>query len=141
MIKVDVTKKGVVEFTSQFETQDQCNAWIAQNVALKAFGKPERWVSEEDLVALGEDKMQAVSSQLTGAPDEEKTIYKFASEYTISQSDVTEAYNQRLVDQAALNYLNATDWMVIRAMENPQKPVPAAVTQLRTQSRDAIKRT
>jgi hypothetical protein len=89
MIKIQVTKNGVVTNSAQFETQVECDAWVAENAAVKSFGKPERWVHEKDLTALGEDKTLALEFVESGEPESLEKVYKFAAEYTITQSDVT----------------------------------------------------
>lgn len=46
--------------------------------------------------------------------------------------------NQIQVNAEALRYLAETDWMVIRASENQDKPVPQDVLEARQAARDRI---
>lgn len=89
MIEVRVKKQGVLTHEAKFETQGEVDAWLAQNEASKAFGKPQRWVHQDDLLAQGEDQQQAIESREVGGPDELKYEYKFAAEYTVEQADIT----------------------------------------------------
>lgn len=45
----------------------------------------------------------------------------------------------KMLEDAAREYLAATDWYVIRASEVPSKPVPEEVLQQRAQARSKIK--
>lgn len=101
MIKVVVKNlQGQVTHGAQFKTQAEIDAWKAQNEALKAFGKPERWVFEDMLSFEGEDPTKAIATEQVGGPDEEKTRYKFAAEYTFEQSDIT----AEIAAQKAIEY-------------------------------------
>jgi hypothetical protein len=46
---------------------------------------------------------------------------------------------QDKINQECLQYLNKTDWMIIRASENPAKPVPEEILIKRQLCRDSIK--
>ena len=110
MIKVDILKHGVVTNSAQFETQPQVDAWIAECTLNKAFGKPERWVHEKDLAILGEDKTLALESMESGEPESIEKVYKFAAEYTISQSDITAevAQQKKVQDRLEKQAIGAT---------------------------------
>lgn len=46
--------------------------------------------------------------------------------------------NQIQVNNESLRYLADTDWLVTRAMENPNKPVPQEILEARQAARDRI---
>lgn len=60
------------------------------------------------------------------------------AEYTIEIEDITAQVEQERINQEALAYLAATDWMVIRAQEDASKPVPSEVAEARQQARNRI---
>lgn len=138
MIKVNVIKNGVITNSANFETQTLADAWVNAQVVLKSFGKPERWIDAEDLSQMGEDRASAISSQEIGGPEDARTQYKFAAEYTISQVDITLEIQAQDQNVKSLAYLVSTDWLVIRAIENSLKPVPAEVMALRAEARSKI---
>jgi hypothetical protein len=91
MIKVVVKNKaGESTHTADFETQQLADQWVNENISLKSFGKNERWVSEIDLGALGEDALSATDFLITGGPDEEHKVYRFPAEYSVSFIDITD---------------------------------------------------
>ena len=47
---------------------------------------------------------------------------------------------QEMLSAESLAYLAETDWMVLRAMEDSTKPVPAEVAAKRKAARDAVRR-
>lgn len=82
MIKVDVkNKQNTVGWSALFATQPEVDAWIAEQISLGSWGKPDRWV---------QDGVEDVS----GATETRQTLegvteYHLPVEYTIEQSDVT----------------------------------------------------
>ena len=131
--------QGVVTNQAKFETQTQADQWIFAQTALRSFGKPERWVDSEDLTAMGEDKTKAIASQQVGGPEDERTQYKFAVEYTIEMSDITTQVLMAKANEDATAYLIATDWYVIRLAET-QKAIPTDILSKRAAARLTIVR-
>ena len=60
------------------------------------------------------------------------------AEYTIEVTDITSQVEQEKINAEALAYLASTDWMIVRAMENADKPVSEEIKLLRQQARDRI---
>lgn len=144
MIKVVVKSHvpnefGLVTNEALLPDQPAVSAWLTENEAVKAFGKPERWISEDDLAFFGEDKSQAIASENFGGPDEEKKRYKFPAQYSIELFDVTEQVNQQALNEASEAYLKETDWYVTRFSETGLA-VPAEVLQKRSTARASIVR-
>lgn len=140
MIKVVVKNLlGEVTHNDQFPTQAEAEAWVQKCEAQKFFGKPERWVHEDDLAFGGEDRSKAVESQLVGAPDDEKSRFRFVADYTVQFEDVTAQFEQDRVNAESVSYLASTDWYVIRYMESAVA-IPDDVVQKRAQARAAIVR-
>lgn len=89
MKKVTIKKSNVATNQATFATQELADAWLATEIANKSFGKPERWVYENDLTAQGEDianSTELVTEQVMGA---EVKKYKFPAEYTVEVTDAT----------------------------------------------------
>lgn len=61
------------------------------------------------------------------------------AEYTIEIEDITAQVEQEKINAEALAYLAATDWMVLRAMDNGT-PVPQEIKDLRQAARDKVVR-
>lgn len=140
MIQVTIKNlAGVITNQAQFQTQADADAWVTAQVALKSFGKPERWVDAEDISSLSEDRAQAVASQQVGGPEDERTQYKFSAEYTVEQKDITEEVAQEKLSQDSIQCLRDTDWYVTRLVET-NHPIPAEVSLKRSEARAAIKK-
>lgn len=139
MIEVRVKKQGIVHFQAQFQTQQLADAWINEQVALKSWGKPERWVDEFECEGQGEVVSEALAEQLVGGPDAEHKQYKFAAQYEIEQEDITAKVAQEETNAASLKYLAETDWYVIRFLES-NVAIPAEVSSQRAAARAAIVR-
>jgi hypothetical protein len=137
MIQVRVKKDNVFTHRGNFATQNDADEWINQNVALKSWGKPERWVDEDLCESQGEVIADAIAEQMTGGPDHEHKQYKFAAEYEIEQEDITAQLAQAETNSQSLKYLAETDWYVIRKAET-NVDVPAEVLTLRAAARAAI---
>lgn len=137
MIEVRIKKQNVVTNKSLFSSQNEADEWINQQVALKSWGKPERWVDEELCESQGEVIADAIAEQMTGGPDHEHKQYKFAAEYVIEQEDVTAQVAQAETNAQSLKYLSETDWYIIRKSET-NVDVPAEVLILRAAARAAI---
>lgn len=137
MIEVRIKKQNVVTHKGQFSTQIEADNWINEQVALKSWGKPERWVDEEDCSLQGEIISEAIAEQMIGGPENEHKQYKFAAEYVIEQEDITAKVLQEEINSASLKYLAETDWYVIRFLESGVA-VPAEVSTQRTAARAAI---
>lgn len=135
MIHVTVKRiDGLAVAECQFYSDAEAAEWINAKVAAGAFGKNERWVHEQDLVILGEEKAKAIEVQRTGGPDEEHVMFKFAPNFTIEKKDIT---CQVEINHKALSYLKETDWYVVRFVEAGIK-IPDDVKTKRMQARDSI---
>ena len=106
-------------------------------MALKSFGKPERWVDEELCDLQGEVIAEAIAEQIIGGPESEHKQYKFAAQYVIEQEDITAQLAQAETNAQSLKYLLETDWYVIRKAET-NVDIPAEVLTLRAAARAAI---
>jgi hypothetical protein len=76
--------------------------------------------------------------------DEEMTRPYWDATLTSEIIDMTpspptqEELTQQATNLAARAYLASTDWMVVRALEDPTKPVPTEIATARQVARDSI---
>jgi hypothetical protein len=86
MIKVSITKNNIVTNGSNFETQEEADAWIAQGVLENWWGLPQRW----ERLELGQTVPEtALQTREVDAGLGSYTEYEMAAEYSISQEDIT----------------------------------------------------
>lgn len=88
MFRTTVTRKNGNKHQAEFKTQQESQAWLAQEIDNKSFGPNERWVS--GLILSDEEKASALESRsnidLGGV---EIVEYKLAAEYTIIEEDIS----------------------------------------------------
>ena len=92
MIQVTVSDlKGLMTHQARWPDQAAASAWVQAERAEGSFGHDERWVSEDDLDAQGQDKSKAVASEsyVADSSGTTKTRYKFPAEFTVTYSDVS----------------------------------------------------
>ena len=73
------------------DNQAAATAWAWARTQDGSFGKTDRWISEDDIAATGEDKTKAISSQsyVSDVDGTTKMKYHFAAEFTIAYLDVS----------------------------------------------------
>lgn len=91
MIRVDIKKINSEEigWSARFKTQEEVDAWLLKGKLEKYWGKPERWVREDQ-----EDVSQALETREVQNIEGSYLEYKLAAEYTIEQMDITAQVNQ-----------------------------------------------
>jgi hypothetical protein len=94
MFEVMIKDLGDIQTNgANFETEQLALDWIAEHVGINSWGLPERLEVEED-----------------GEP----TGVILPAEYTITIEDISAQKAQEIVNKEARNFLNSTDWMVMR---------------------------
>lgn len=97
MLKIEIkNKQGVMKWGAKFETQEEADAWISENILKNTWGKPERWVWDSDLQKEGLNSEDAIDSNVINYFGENKTYYKFEKEYEIIQTDITEQVEEEI---------------------------------------------
>jgi hypothetical protein len=134
-------------------------AWIAECVAVNAWGKPERWVLHKDepmaeayddadvLEEIIEEVSPAVEAVLDdqgvevspAIPAVTQKKVKLKAEYTVEIEDITTQVAQYAINADALAYLASTDWLVIREVD-AGTPCPADIKAERAAARARIVR-
>jgi len=89
LIKVTVSNRnGEVIKEWFFESNSAADLWIYQKTKDNAFGKPERWVREDDILPMGEDRNKAIGSTESYSGSEIMKVYKFGPEYLINKVEI-----------------------------------------------------
>ena len=98
MIKVSIlNKQNEIGWFAQFNTQQEADAWINQEVSNNSWGKPDRWVRENQ-----EDVSQALETREVQNIEGSYLEYKLAAEYEITQEDLT----SQILTENRFNKLN-----------------------------------
>lgn len=110
-----------------FEDQQTMDDFIEMLATTHPYGKPEHQVEVSPEVRNEQGEI------VTGA------IYEtIPAEYVVEIEDITAQVNQAEINEAALRYLAETDYLVIRSIDDPSKPVSDEVKALRQAARDSI---
>lgn len=99
MVLVQIKKQNQVTNKGLFDTEDDANAWISQEIANGSFGKPDRWVAEESLEAVDERQV-LVSPKIDETLDDDgnvvseaipavyRTEYLLPAEFSVEKIDL-----------------------------------------------------
>lgn len=109
MIKVQITKQGIVTNSATFNSQEEADTWLLLESQNGSFGKAERWVD----AASGEDIQQAIATrqvEVSAAVEEilsenneilqeaseaiYKTEYQMPAEFIVEISDISTQLQQ-----------------------------------------------
>lgn len=76
------------KFQAEFSSAEERDAWLAQEIANKSFGLPQRWVRE---IAEGQEVLETREVQLEILHEEPRLIteYLLPAEYQIISEDIT----------------------------------------------------
>lgn len=91
MLKIDILKNNVITNSAQFGTQSEADTWLSSESANGSFGKTERWVEEKNVLDGKEDMAVQLEKRTVTSIDGQSVVeYRFAPEFTIQQSDITD---------------------------------------------------
>lgn len=104
MLKISIQRVNGQTYAGYFETQEEANAWIAQESANESWGKNERWIAPDFQGNYAEDISQALESREVDDPNTGNKYleYHLAAEYKIEQTDITTQVEFEKSKQAAL---------------------------------------
>lgn len=96
MKKINIKKDNIITHQGTFKTIEEANEWIAQQVAQKSWGKPERWVSAEE-----EDVSKALEQRVIHLSTTTHIEYKMAAEYEVEIIDTkAEVEGEKIIKAA-----------------------------------------
>ena len=140
MIKISIIKNTQVTNSAQFPSQEEADAWLARHEGMGTFGHKDIFSSQEVLISeevrgnvnvlVSEAEYDSYGDEVTPAiytvdPDgvvspavyETQTVLVSPAQYTVEITDITAQLAQEAESAAALAYLAATDYIVVRATE------------------------
>ena len=109
MIKVQIKKQGIVTNSATFNSQEEAEAWVSQEIQNNSFGKSERWVLDgmEDVSNAIDVRDRLVRDAIPESFDEETgeiipeipaqyiAEYKLPAEYLVEYLDITSDLNEQ----------------------------------------------
>lgn len=144
MFKAEVTKNNIVTNIAYFPTQLEAESWLNSCVANNIFGKPQREALEKELVNEdgeivphldGENIQDSISVREETAIDGTVIrIHTLPAEYSTLITDITAEVLAKKESDEALQYLNQTDYLIIREMDTGE-PCPQEIKDLRAAAR------
>ena len=134
MIQINIKKNNIVTHGGKFATQQEADQYLSENIAINAFGKNQRELTELQANQEGSDITNATSSRVVQTIDGEITLYTFAAEYTVETVDITAQHQAEKESQEALQYLKDTDWYIVREMDSGE-PCPQEIKTARAAAR------
>jgi hypothetical protein len=149
MIQVSIIKDGQVTHLGQFETQELADSWLAKHEGLGTFGQKAETIetqvevapavieSQEMLDENGEsfDPPQFQDIEISPAQHEMQKIH--IPGYVVEIEDISDELEQEQINKEAQAFLDATDWIVVRAAERGEELSPEFKAE-RQAARDRI---
>ena len=140
MIQVTITRDGQITNQASFPSQEEAQAWYDSHLAMGTFGHKDIFADQEVLISeevrgpvqvlvseatydqYGDEVDPAVyeidpDGVISPAVYETQTILVSPATYSVEIVDITAQLALEAESTAALAYLAATDYIVIRAME------------------------
>jgi hypothetical protein len=160
MIQISIKKQEQITNQGLFPTMEEAQAWLAHHEGMKTFGQPKQIVQqqmelepaviEKQMVMIKEAELDEEGNELSPAEFEKQDVIvkeaviemqevELAGDYEVEVLDITSQLEQEKINEEALAFLAATDWMVIRAMEKGEE-LSAEIKAERQAARDRIVR-
>ena len=134
MIQISIKKQEQITNQGLFQSLEEANSWLAHHESIKSFGQPKQTVQQQ--VELSPEVLGEDGSVLQEAVIEMQEI-ELAGDYEVIIEDISAKVEQEKVNAEAQAFLDATDWMVIRAMEKGEELSPELKAE-RQAARDRI---
>lgn len=134
MIRISINKNSQITNQASFPSMEEAQAWLSHHESMKSFGQPKQIVQQQ--VELSPAVLAEDGSVLQEAVTEIQEV-ELAGDYEVEIIDITSQLEQEKINAEAQAFLNATDWMVIRAMEKGEQLSPELKAE-RQAARDRI---
>lgn len=118
MIKIQIKKQDVVTNSAVFPSMEEAQAWLAKHEGMKSFGQPKQIVQQQ--IELSPAVIAEDGSVIQESVTEMQEV-EIAGEYEVEIIDISAELEQQAINAEAQTFLDATDWMVIRAMEKGEE--------------------
>lgn len=119
-------------------TQQEAEALIESRKLRGDYGKVAGVYNES--VLSEEEKVGAVEILPEGDQLFIERQFQIQDQFTVEQVDISAQIEQERINKESLKFLADTDWMVVRSLEDPSKPVPEDIKTQRQQARERIVR-
>jgi hypothetical protein len=134
MIKISIKKQEQITNEGLFPSLEEAQAWLAHHESMKSFGQPKQIVQQQ--VELSPAVLAEDGSVLQEAVTEMQEV-ELSGDYEVIIEDISAKLEQDKINAEAQAFLDATDWMVIRAMEKGEELSPELKAE-RQAARDRI---
>lgn len=141
-IQISIKKQDQITNQTSFPSREEALAWLAHHEGMKSFGQPKQLVQqqielepaviEKQMILVKEAQLDEEGVEIAPAEYEEQDIVikeaviemqevELAGEYEVEVLDISAQLAQEKINAEAQAFLDATDWMVIRAMEKGEE--------------------
>lgn len=134
MIQVSIKKQEQITNQGFFPSTEEAQAWLTKHEGMRTFGQPKQIIQQQ--VELSPAVVAEDGSILQEAVLETKEI-ELAGDYEVEITDITSKLEQEKVNAEALAFLAATDFYIIRELDNGV-PCPADIKAKRQEARNRI---
>jgi len=134
MIRISINKNSQITNQASFPSMEEAQAWLAHHEGMKSFGQPKQIVQQQ--IELQPAVLAEDGSVIQEAVLEMQEI-ELAGDYEVEILDISAKLEQEKINAEAQAFLDATDWMVIRAMEKGEELSPEFKAE-RQAARDRI---
>lgn len=133
-IQVSIKKQDQITNQGLFPSMEEALAWLAHHESMKSFGQPKQIVQQQ--IELSPAVIAEDGSVLQEAVTEMQEV-ELAGEYEVVIEDISAKLEQEKVNAEAQAFLDATDYIVVRAMERGEELSPEFKAE-RQAARDRI---
>lgn len=158
MIQVSIKKQEQITNQGLFSSMEEAQAWLTKHEGMKSFGQPKQIVQqqielepaiiEKQMILVKEAELDEQGVEISPAEYEERDVVikeavtemqevELAGEYEIIIEDISAKLEQEKINAEALAYLFATDFYIIRELDNGI-PCPAEIKAQRQAARERI---
>lgn len=150
MKQLSITKSGVLTNQASFETQEELDAFLSKHIGMGSFGSPKFSMqlvetapavieSQEVLDEEGNsfDPPQFQDVEIQAAVFENQLVESDPAGYEVIIEDISAKLEQEKINAEALAFLAATDFYIIRELDNGT-PCPPEIKAERQAARDKI---
>lgn len=118
MIQVSIKKQDQITNQASFPSMEEAQTWLAHHESMKSFGQPKQILQQQ--IEISPAVIAEDGSVLQEAVTEMQEV-ELAGEYEVEVLDISAQLAQEKINVEAQAFLDATDWMVIRAMEKGEE--------------------
>jgi hypothetical protein len=131
MIQVKIIRDSVVTNSGSFPSQEEAQVWLSSHEGMGSFGQKRQVISHPAIsnesqveispAVIDEDGVEIspaqFETQVTEVPAREEVL----EGYTVEIVDISAQLEQEAVNKQSLEFLAATDYIVVRAAERNEE--------------------